>query len=88
MSFLDILLTLLQGAGYTLLITFACAATAMVVGLNIAIVRELTAKTEADAAHLAEVLKRMEISHGVISGQDDAVPRLLDMLNRRSNVRV
>ncbi len=55
---------------------------------DIAIVRELTAKTEADAAHLAEVLKRMEISHGVISGQDDAVPRLLDMLNRRSNVRV
>ena len=41
MSFFDILLTLLQGAGYTLLITFACAATAMVVGLGIAIAREL-----------------------------------------------
>ena len=41
MSFLDILLTLLQGAGYTLLITFACAATALIVGLSIAIAREL-----------------------------------------------
>ena len=41
MSFIDILLTLLQGAGYTLLITFACAATALVVGLGIAIAREL-----------------------------------------------
>jgi len=40
-SFLNILLTLLQGAGYTLLITFACAATAMVVGLGIAMAREL-----------------------------------------------
>ena len=41
MSFFDILLTLLQGAGYTLLITFACAATALVVGLAIAVAREL-----------------------------------------------
>ena len=41
MSFLDILLTLLQGAGYTLLITFACSATALVIGLGIAIAREL-----------------------------------------------
>ena len=41
MSFADILLTLLQGAGYTLLITFCCAATAMVVGLVIAMAREL-----------------------------------------------
>ena len=41
MSFTDILLTLLQGAGYTLLITFACAGTALVVGLGIAIAREL-----------------------------------------------
>ena len=44
MSFFDILLTLLQGAGYTLLITFACAATALVVGLSIAIARELGGK--------------------------------------------
>ena len=41
MSFIDILLTLLQGAGYTLLITFSCAATALVVGLGIAMAREL-----------------------------------------------
>ena len=41
MSFADILLTLLQGAGYTLLITFSCAATALVVGLGIAMSREL-----------------------------------------------
>lgn len=41
MTFVDILLTLLRGAGYTLLITLACAATALVVGLGIAIAREL-----------------------------------------------
>ena len=41
MSFIDILLTLLQGAGYTLLITFSCAATALVVGLGVAMAREL-----------------------------------------------
>ena len=41
MTFADILLTLLRGAGYTLLITFACAATALVVGLGIAVAREL-----------------------------------------------
>jgi polar amino acid transport system permease protein len=40
-SFADILLNLLQGAGYTLLITFSCAATALVVGLGIAMAREL-----------------------------------------------
>jgi polar amino acid transport system permease protein len=40
-SFIDILLTLLQGAGYTLLITFSCAATALLVGLGIAMAREL-----------------------------------------------
>jgi len=40
-SFAGILLTLLQGAGYTLLVTLACAATALVVGLGIAIAREL-----------------------------------------------
>jgi polar amino acid transport system permease protein len=40
-SFVDILLTLLKGAGFTILITFCCAATAMVAGLGIAIAREL-----------------------------------------------
>ena len=41
MTFADILLTLMRGAGYTLLITLSCAATALVVGLAIAIAREL-----------------------------------------------
>lgn len=41
MTFVDILLTLMRGAGYTLLITLSCAATALVVGLGIAIAREL-----------------------------------------------
>ena len=41
MTFVDILLTLLKGAGYTLLITFSCALTALVVGIAIAIAREL-----------------------------------------------
>ena len=41
MSFADILQVLLQGAGYTFLITFSCAATALVVGLCIAMAREL-----------------------------------------------
>src|SRR3954454_11105189 len=41
MSFFDIVLTLLKGAGYTLLITVCCAATALVAGLGIAIAREL-----------------------------------------------
>jgi polar amino acid transport system permease protein len=40
-TFVDILLTLLRGAGYTLLITLACSATALLVGLGIAIAREL-----------------------------------------------
>jgi polar amino acid transport system permease protein len=40
-SFAEILLTLLRGAGYTLLITLSCGATALVVGLGIAIAREL-----------------------------------------------
>jgi polar amino acid transport system permease protein len=40
-SFLDILLTLLKGAGYTLLITLCCGATGLIVGLGIAIAREL-----------------------------------------------
>ena len=41
MTFVDILLTLLRGAGYTLLITLTCSATALIVGLGIAIAREL-----------------------------------------------
>ena len=41
MTFVDILLTLLRGVGYTLLITLSCAATALVTGLGIAIAREL-----------------------------------------------
>jgi polar amino acid transport system permease protein len=40
-NFADILLILLEGAGYTLLITLSCAATALVVGLAIAMAREL-----------------------------------------------
>lgn len=41
MSFADILLTLLRGAGVTLLITLCCGATALVVGLGIAVAREM-----------------------------------------------
>ena len=52
------------------------------------IVRELAAQTEADAVHLADVLRRMEISHGVLDGQDDAVTQLLQVLNRRSHARL
>jgi polar amino acid transport system permease protein len=40
-NFVQILLTLLRGAGYTLLITLACGATAFVAGLAIAVAREL-----------------------------------------------
>jgi uncharacterized protein (DUF58 family) len=52
------------------------------------IVQELTAQREADAAHLAELLTRMEISHSSLDGQDDAVAQLLQLLNRRSNARL
>lgn len=41
MTFFEILLTLLRGAGYTLLITLACGTTAFVAGLGIAVAREL-----------------------------------------------
>ena len=41
MTFFDILLTLLNGAGYTLLVTLCCAATGLIVGLGIAIAREM-----------------------------------------------
>jgi polar amino acid transport system permease protein len=40
-TFIDIVLILLRGSGYTLLVTLSCAATALVVGLGIAIAREL-----------------------------------------------
>lgn len=52
------------------------------------IVGELVAQTRADAARLAELLTRMEISHGVLTGQDDAVSQLLQLLNRRSHARL
>jgi uncharacterized protein (DUF58 family) len=52
------------------------------------IVQELTAQREADAAHLAELLTRMEISHSTLDGQDDAITQLLQLLNRRSNARL
>lgn len=55
---------------------------------DLGIVGELEAQTEADAAHLAETLKRMEISHAVLDGQDDAVSQLLQLLNRRSHARL
>ncbi|MFJ2551673.1 DUF58 domain-containing protein [Microbacterium sp. NPDC087591] len=54
---------------------------------DLGIVQELTAQTQADAARLAETLTRMEISHAVLDGQDDAVSQLLQLLNRRSNAR-
>ena len=41
MTFVDILLTLVDGVGYTLLVTLACAATGLVIGLGIAVAREL-----------------------------------------------
>ncbi len=41
MTFVDILLTLLRGAGYTLLVTLCCSATGLIVGLGIAVAREL-----------------------------------------------
>jgi uncharacterized protein (DUF58 family) len=55
---------------------------------DVEIVRELEAQTAADAARLAEMLQRMEISHGVLAGQDDAVAQLLQLLNRRSHARL
>lgn len=55
---------------------------------DLEIVRELSAQTAADAEHLVETLKRMEISHTVLEGQDDAVSQLLQLLNRRSHARL
>jgi uncharacterized protein (DUF58 family) len=52
------------------------------------IVGELVAQAQADAARLAELLTRMEISHGVLTGQDDAVSQLLQLLAfRRAGAR-
>ena len=48
---------------------------------------ELIAQTQADAARLHDLLDRLEISHTALGTQDDAVPQLLRMLNRRANVR-
>ncbi|MDP3952574.1 DUF58 domain-containing protein [Microbacterium sp.] len=48
---------------------------------------ELIAQTQADAARLHDLLDRLEISHTALDTQDDAVPQLLRMLNRRANVR-
>lgn len=55
---------------------------------DLGIVGELMAQTQADAAHLAETLKRIEISHTVLDGQDDAVSQLLQLLNRRSHAGI
>ncbi|WP_313366497.1 DUF58 domain-containing protein [Microbacterium sp.] len=51
------------------------------------IVNELSAQRAADAAQLADLLTRMEISHAALDGQDHAVPQLLHLLNRRSDAR-
>jgi hypothetical protein len=53
-----------------------------------AIVQELTAQHDADAARRDELLTRLEISHSSLDGQDDAVAQLLQLLNRRSNARL
>jgi len=45
------------------------------------IVQQLTAQTQAEAAHLAETLKRLEISHAVLESQEHAVPQLLRLLH-------
>lgn len=47
---------------------------------------ELIAQAQADAARLNELLDRLEISHTALDTQDDAVPQLLRMLNRRADV--
>jgi uncharacterized protein (DUF58 family) len=51
------------------------------------VVREIIAQTEADAARLAALLDRLEISHTALDTQDDAVADLLRLLNRRAHVR-
>lgn len=44
MSFLDILTALAKGAGYTVLVTLACIATGLLVGLLVAVARRLQAR--------------------------------------------
>ena len=51
------------------------------------IVRELAARSAAEAAHRDEVLDALEISRADLDTQDDAVGALLRMLNRRAHVR-
>lgn len=55
---------------------------------DLSIVQELTAQSAADAARLAEILKRLEISHTALDGQDAAASQLLQLLNRRSHARL
>ncbi|MFE6996324.1 DUF58 domain-containing protein [Microbacterium sp. NPDC057659] len=52
------------------------------------IMAELAAQEAADVARRDEMLRRLEISHTEIEGQDSAVPALLRMLNRRSHARL
>lgn len=51
------------------------------------IVQELAAREQAEAAHLAQTLTRLEISQTTITSRGDAISGLLRMLNRRKNVR-
>ncbi|WP_245958618.1 DUF58 domain-containing protein [Microbacterium bovistercoris] len=53
-----------------------------------AIMAELAAQEAADIARRDDLLRRLEISHTEIEGQDSAVPALLRMLNRRSHARL
>ncbi|MFC4138364.1 MULTISPECIES: DUF58 domain-containing protein [unclassified Microbacterium] len=52
------------------------------------IMAELAAQEAADIARRDDLLRRLEISHTEIEGQDSAVPALLRMLNRRSHARL
>ena len=60
-----------------------------------AIVRQLAAQSQAEAAQLADTLQRLEIAHGVLESQEQAVPALLRLLhgvlsrgNGRSHARL
>lgn len=52
------------------------------------VMAELAAQEAADTARRHDLLRRMEITHAEIGGQDSAVPALLTMLNRRSHARL